>query len=296
MLTVATVLLPIPGRDFDPTEVAVSWEVLTAAGHQVTFATPDGRAGEADDLMVTGKGLDPWGAIPLLRDFPLMGRILRANAAGRKAYERLRADPAFLSPLRWEEAHAADFDGILLPGGHRARGMRPYLESSIVQQLVVAFFAAEKPVAAVCHGVLAVARSIDPATGRSVLHGRRTTALTWQLERTAWRVGRRTRLWDPDYYRTYTEQPGEPAGYMSVQQEVCRSLARPEDFLDVPPGSIDYRLKTSGRTRDTVDDPRPAWVVRDGNYISGRWPGDVHSFARTFAEVLSEQRDGVPPP
>ena len=38
----ATVLLPIPACDFDPTEVAVSWQVLSAAGHDVVFATPVG--------------------------------------------------------------------------------------------------------------------------------------------------------------------------------------------------------------------------------------------------------------
>ena len=43
--------------------------------------------------------------------------------------------------------------------------------------------------------------------------------------------------------------------------------------------------------RDTFDDDRPAFVVRDGNYVSARWPGDAYTFARTFAAVLSE-RDG----
>jgi hypothetical protein len=88
----------------------------------------------------------------------------------------------------------------------------------------------------VCHGVLLAARGINPATGASVLHGRRTTALTWQLERKAWSLARRTRFWDPSYYRTYIEEPGQPEGFMSVQQEVTRALARPEDFLDVPGG------------------------------------------------------------
>jgi hypothetical protein len=32
---VTTVLIPIPDTDFDPTEVAVSWQVLTAQGHSV---------------------------------------------------------------------------------------------------------------------------------------------------------------------------------------------------------------------------------------------------------------------
>lgn len=34
---VATVLIPIPDTDFDPTEVAVSWQVLTGFRHTVVF-------------------------------------------------------------------------------------------------------------------------------------------------------------------------------------------------------------------------------------------------------------------
>ena len=60
----ATVLLPLPSLDFDPTEVAVSWAVLRRRGHDVVFATPDGSPARADELMVSGRGLDPWGAHP----------------------------------------------------------------------------------------------------------------------------------------------------------------------------------------------------------------------------------------
>jgi putative intracellular protease/amidase len=35
-----------------------------------------------------------------------------------------------------------------------------------------------------------------------------------------------------------------------------------------------------------MTDDRPAWVVRDGSYVTARWPGDAHTFAKTFAEVL----------
>jgi hypothetical protein len=134
--------------------------------------------------------------------------------------------------------------------------------------------------------VLLAARSIDPATGRSVLHGRRTTALTWALERRAAAVARVTRFWDPHYYRTYSEQRGQPFGYMSVQHEVTRALAGPDDFLDVVPGTPDAGLKSSGRARDTLTDDRPAFVVEDGNYISARWPGDVHTFATRLCSIL----------
>jgi putative intracellular protease/amidase len=195
--------------------------------------------------------------------------------------------PAFQRPLAWDAVDAGAFDGMILPGGHRARGMTDYLESPVVQALAVSFFQADKPVGAICHGVLVAARARDPATGRSVLYGRKTTALTWSLERSAPFLGGFGRFWDPPYYRTYREKPGEPAGYMSVQQEVTRALASPADFLDVAPDAPDRACKTSGLARDSDADPLPAWVVRDGVYVSARWPGDAHLFARTFAELLT---------
>jgi putative intracellular protease/amidase len=214
---------------------------------------------------------------------------MRANAEARTAYAAMAQDAAFKAPLLWLQVRRADFDGLLLPGGHRARGMREYLESEILQKLVAEFFASGLPVAAICHGVLLAARS-RAADGRSVLYGRRTTALTWALEHKAALVGCIVRFWDPNYYRTYPDGPGEPAGHMSVQQEVTRALARPEDFLDVPLDAQDYRRKTGGMVRDTLDDDRAAFVVRDGNYVSARWPGDAHAFAKTFAAMLAKRR------
>jgi putative intracellular protease/amidase len=282
----ARVLIPLPARDFDPSEAAVSWRVLVNAGHAVSFATPDARPAFADDMMLTGRGLDPWGAIPLLRNLPLVGLLMRANRDARQAYAEMIVDPGYVAPLRWDAIDASAFDALLLPGGHRARGMRDYLESEILQRHVAHFFDEGKPVAAVCHGVLLAARSISERTGRSVLSGYQTTALTWAFENSAWSVARITRFWDPDYYRTYLEQSGQPKGFMSVQQEVTRALARPEDFRDVPRADPDFRRKTSGLERDTNDNATPAFVVRDRNYVSARWPGDAHTFAKTFAGML----------
>lgn len=281
----ARVLLPLPRLDFDPTEAAVPWRVLTRLGHRVSFATPDARPAQADEIMLTGRGLDPWSPVPVLGDLKVLGLILRADAQGREAYAAMTADPAFASPLAWDALDAGDFDALVLCGGHRARGMREYLESAQLQRLVAAFFAAEKPVGAICHGVLLAARSRG-ADGRSVLHGRRTTALTWRQERTASTLAHVGRFWDRHYYRTYVEAPGQPAGFMSVQQEVTRALSTPDDFLDVPADAPDAFRKIGGLHRDSDDDPRPAFVVRDGNYVSARWPGDAHTFAKTFAETL----------
>jgi putative intracellular protease/amidase len=283
--------MPIPSEDFDPTETAIPWSVLTRQGHDVVFATPDGQPAAADPIMVTGKGLDPWGWVPGLRKLVVFGRILRANGDARTAYRAMTTSREFGAPVRWSDAVAADFDGLILPGGHRARGMRSYLESKEVQALTVAFFRAEKPVGAICHGVLIAARSIDPATGKSVLHGRRTTSLTWALEKSAVTLGRVIRFWDPHYYRTYPDAPGQPVGHMSVEAEVTRALADPSDYHDVPADDPDRARKTSGLARDREDDARPAFVLRDRNYVSARWPGDAHMFASTFAALLERKHD-----
>ena len=95
----ATVLIPIPSKDFDPTEVAVSWKVLKRLGHSVVFATPAGREGSADDIMLTGEGLDLWGFLPGLRRLVAFGRMARANADARRAYAEMRLDPAFKTKI-----------------------------------------------------------------------------------------------------------------------------------------------------------------------------------------------------
>ncbi|MBW0018521.1 MAG: DJ-1/PfpI family protein [Mycobacterium sp.] len=281
-----TVLIPIPDRDFDPTEVAVSWRVLTDGGHRVVFATESGNPGVADDIMVTGRGLDFWSPLPVLGAITVVGRALRANKDGREAYDDMRQSAEYRNPQSWAQASLDGIDALLLPGGHRARGMRSYIDSDTLQRLVVQAFNRGLLVAAICHGVLLAARSIDPSTGHCVLYGRKTTALTWEFERRAWRITRFSRFWDRNYYRTYTEEPGQDEGYMSVQAEVTRALKDPTDFCDVRPRSRRWRLKTSGLVRDTATDSRPAFVVDDGNYVSARWPGDTHTFAGLLSQKL----------
>ncbi|MFJ4918749.1 type 1 glutamine amidotransferase domain-containing protein [Streptomyces sp. NPDC088725] len=243
------ILLPLPERDFDVTEVAVPWRMLRDAGHDVVFATEQGgRPPEADPLLLTGV---------------LFGK-LGAEAEAKDFYREITADPAYRTPPAWSGLVPEDFDGLLLPGGH-AQGMRQYLGSASLREKVGAFWSLGRPVGAICHGVLVLARTLDPATGRSILAGRRTTCLPAYMERsayylTAWRRGR--------YYRTY------PA---YVQDEVLASLNDPAQFERGP-----VELSRRG----TATDDSPAFVVEDGHYISARWPGDAYLFARRFAALL----------
>jgi len=248
------VLLPVPDQDFDVTEVAVPWRLLTDAGHEVVFATESGgRAPAADPRLLHGV---------------LFGR-LGAAAEPVAFYRQLLSAAEFQAPLPWDALDPADYDGLILPGGH-APGMRQYLDSAALRGKVAQFWALNRPVGAICHGVLVLARTMDPATGRSVLAGRATTCLPKYLERgayllTAWRLGR--------YYRTY------PA---YVQDEVVAALDDPEQFWRGP------RVLTA---RGTATDDRGAFFVQDGNYVSARWPGDAYLFARHFLTLL-EKREG----
>ncbi len=142
------ILMPLPHQDFDPTEVGTTWRILSEAGHHVHFATPDGLVAIADPLMISGEGLDAWGFVPGLKKIKLLGLLLRAQGPARQAYAQMQVDSHFIQPMTYEQAMARDlaapFDALVLPGGH-AKGMRPYLESTVLQNLVSRFFAPQPP-------------------------------------------------------------------------------------------------------------------------------------------------------
>src|SRR5260370_26575898 len=48
------VIIPLPDRDFDTTEVAIPWKHFVEAGMQVTFSTEAGQTGQTDPRLLTG--------------------------------------------------------------------------------------------------------------------------------------------------------------------------------------------------------------------------------------------------
>ncbi len=241
MPSMTTLLMPLPTEGFDPTETAVPWKHLREAGIDVVFATPDGRPGRCD---------------PQTLERIVFGQ-LGARPEDARLYRDLTRDRAFGSPLRYDEITTTDFDGVHLPGGH-APGMKPYLESEILRTQLVEFFDRDLIVSAICHGPVLLARTIDPSTGKSVLHGRRLTALTRMLERsgfwlTWWKLGR--------HFRTYPEY---------VENEVTRAIG-PDGRFERGPLLPSYDA---------------GFTVRDGNLITARWPGDAESLGRQLVGIL----------
>ena len=102
-----SVLIPLPDRNFDTTEVAVPWQHLMQAGVEAVFATERGAIAQCDPLLLTGV---------------VFGQ-LGADAEATQAYQRMIGSAAFRQPLLWAAIDVNQFDALLLPGG-RAPGMR----------------------------------------------------------------------------------------------------------------------------------------------------------------------------
>jgi len=250
------ILMPVPSYGFDPTEAAIPWKLLSEKDISVVFTTPHGDKASPDRLILRGEKLGIWKP------------VLRARQDAVDACCEMEKDASFCRPLKYTDAEEEIFDGIFLPGGHD-KGIKEYLESDVLQRLVAEFFVARKPVAAICHGVILAARSTDPDTGKSAIYNYKTTSLLKSQELFAYNL---TRLWLKDYYLTY------PA--TTVEDEVRSVLSDARNFLRGPTPLL----------RDSTNHLERGFIVRDRNYVSARWPGDVYKISLEMIRMLQDAK------
>ena len=238
--------MPLPNEGFEPTEAAVPWKLMREADIDVVFTTSEGQPARCDPLALEGV---------------FFGQI-GAKKDDVRLYHELTQDPAFRNPIRYDAIDPSKFDGVHLTGGH-APGMKPYLESSILQAKLADFVARDLIVSAICHGPVLLARVIDAQTNRSILDGKRLTGLTKTLERTAfwmtvWTLGR--------HFRTYPEY---------VEDEVRRAVGD-RGLFEKGPFGASYQN---------------GFTVVDGNLMTARWPGDADALGRRLVTALVESAD-----
>lgn len=130
------------------TEFSEPYTQLTEAGIQVTVASP--RGGPA---LVDPRGYPKREEIADVRD-----ALAVLNATHR------------LSHMKEE-----DFDALFLPGGHGP--MFDLATDATVKHLIAAFWEAQKPVAAVCHGPAALL-NVSLNNGTTLLRGKRVTGFS----------------------------------------------------------------------------------------------------------------------
>ena len=252
------ILIPLPSYGFDPTEAAIPWKLMSERGFEITFATPAGKRAEGDKRMLTGEGLG------------IFKGLLKARKDAVEAYDQMFASDEFNNPIEYDEINERDYGAIYLPGGHD-KGVKEYLESDVLQSIIPRFFHSGKKIGAICHGVLLLARCKDERTDKSVIYNYRTTSLLKSQELLAYRL---TRLWLNDYYLTYPET--------TIEEEVVSALKDESQFIHGPRPIF----------RDSLEDTGHGFFVRDRNYISARWPGDIHSFTLGFIHMLKKEYSG----
>jgi putative intracellular protease/amidase len=199
------ILIPLPDRDFDPTECAIPWKICTSRGWKAVFSTERGNVAQADPHLLRGTILGPLGA----------------GAKALAAYREMTRDAAYRHPVPYAEIDPDKYAAILLPGGH-ASGVRPYLESPVLRSKVLQFWQLGKLIGAICHGVLVPARTINPETGHSILYGYKVTAPPHSLDRLGYLTNSRLLRRSYIKYSCYTAD------------EVRACLKRPEDISQGP--------------------------------------------------------------
>ncbi len=241
---IPSILMPLPDYDFDVTEASIPWKACTSRGWRVAISTEHGNVAQGDPFKLKG---------PLPGQ---LGELLGLGTKAHAAYREMIKDPDYQHPIPYAEIDPDQHLALLLPGGDTPR-MRQYLECPVLQNKVLQFSQQSKLIGAICHGILVLARTINPQTGCSVLYGHKVTALPQSLDRFGYLLTRILRR----EYLTYS---------CSVEAEVRACLERPEDFS----------------SWQSILSP---YVVSDGNLITSRWYMDAHVFAERFAQML-EQR------
>ena len=186
-------IIPIPDKDFDTTEVSITWKILKENKIDIIFATENGIVGETDPLLLTGV---------------IFGQ-LGAKKDAIDAYHLMQKSNEFLHPIKYDEINPSDYDLLFLPGGH-AKGMRQYLENKTLQNKIVDFFHLNKFIFFNCVDGI--------STSKSIVHNYNFTGLTKSLERLAYYL---TKWKLDDYYKTYEAY---------LQDEVETFLANKSQF------------------------------------------------------------------
>ncbi|MFI6848081.1 type 1 glutamine amidotransferase domain-containing protein [Kitasatospora sp. NPDC050467] len=137
-------------------EAVAPHEAFTAAGHEVTVATPGGVVPTVDQgSLAPAVNGGPEGA----------ARI----AAGLEAFAGLR------HPVKLEEVDLADYDAVFYPGGHGP--MEDLAVDPVSGRLLADTLASGKPLGVVCHGPAALLAATR-ADGTNAFAGYRLTGFT----------------------------------------------------------------------------------------------------------------------
>lgn len=222
---------------------------LLDAGHQVTFATPNGLAPtldkSSDDKMYFNNDVNAWRTHRALLD---------------KLKVTSPASSPVISLARVTQRGYGEFDAIYIPGGHAP--MQDLLTSLALGQALAAFHAAGKPTALVCHGPIALLSTLPDAP-----------AFTRQLAETGHAA----------------TQPGWIyAGYRmtvisNAEEAIAKGLLPKGGAMKFYPQTA---LEQAGGKYSSNSEPFTPHIVTDRELITGQNPASATAVAQALLERL----------
>lgn len=222
---------------------------LLDAGHQVTFATPNGLAPtldkSSDDKMYFNNDINAWRTHRALLDklrltSPVSSPVISLARAAQRGY--------------------GEFDAIYIPGGHAP--MQDLLTSPALGQTLAAFHAAGKPTALVCHGPIALLSTLPDAP-----------AFTRQLAETGHAAAQRGWIY---------------AGYRmtvisNAEEEIAKGLLPKGGAMKFYPQTA---LEQAGGKYSSNSEPFTSHIVTDRELITGQNPTSATAVAQALLERL----------
>ncbi|WP_146379227.1 type 1 glutamine amidotransferase domain-containing protein [Cronobacter turicensis] len=222
---------------------------LLDAGHQVTFATPNGLAPtldkSSDDKMYFNNDVNAW------RTHRALLNKLRLTSP---------ASSPVISLARAAQRGYGEFDAIYIPGGHAP--MQDLLTSPALGQALAAFHAAGKPTALVCHGPIALLSTLPDAP-----------AFTRQLAETGHAAAQRGWIY---------------AGYRmtvisNAEEEIAKGLLPKGGAMKFYPQTA---LEQAGGKYSSNSEPFTSHIVTDRELITGQNPASATAVAQALLERL----------
>ncbi|EOV9672564.1 type 1 glutamine amidotransferase domain-containing protein [Cronobacter turicensis] len=222
---------------------------LLDAGHQVTFATPNGLVPtldkSSDDKMYFNNDINAWRTHRALLDklrltSPVSSPVISLARAAQRGY--------------------GEFDAIYIPGGHAP--MQDLLTSPALGQALAAFHAAGKPTALVCHGPIALLSTLPDAP-----------AFTRQLAETGHAAAQRGWIY---------------AGYRmtvisNAEEEIAKGLLPKGGAMKFYPQTA---LEQAGGKYSSNSEPFTSHIVTDRELITGQNPASATAVAQALLERL----------
>ncbi|EOI3459715.1 type 1 glutamine amidotransferase domain-containing protein [Cronobacter turicensis] len=222
---------------------------LLDAGHQVTFATPNGLAPtldkSSDDKMYFNNDINAWRTHRTLLDklkltSPVSSPVISLARAAQRGY--------------------GEFDAIYIPGGHAP--MQDLLTSPALGQALAAFHDAGKPTALVCHGPIALLSTLPDAP-----------AFTRQLAETGHAAAQRGWIY---------------AGYRmtvisNAEEEIAKGLLPKGGAMKFYPQTA---LEQAGGKYSSNSEPFTSHIVTDRELITGQNPASATAVAQALLERL----------